>query len=101
MSISAPGPALPGSDGKLEHGLHLLAPEPVKHLDNLIYGQSVFQIFENGGHRNAGSPENPGAADFPGHAFHRGTCRPVERHRSPPLIVAEAKMLDKPFMAAV
>jgi hypothetical protein len=68
--------------GEIEDCLHLFTSEAVKHLDNFVDGEAVFQVFEDSGHWYTRSSEHPCATDFAGHAFNRRALRPIEWHLS-------------------
>ena len=59
--------------GEIEDGLHLVAREAVVERHDFVDREAVFEILKNGGGRDAGATENPGAAEFPGDAFDRRT----------------------------
>jgi hypothetical protein len=47
----------------LKDGLNLFARDAGKPLQKFLHSRSAFQIDEQGGHRNARSSKDPGAAD--------------------------------------
>jgi hypothetical protein len=59
--------------GEVENSSYLFAGESVEHLHDLVNGEAVFQILEDGSDRYARSAENPCATNFSGYAFYRRT----------------------------
>jgi len=60
---------MPG--GEVEHSFRLFPGEAIEHLHDFVNGEPVFEIFEDGGHRDARPAKNPGATDFTRYAFDR------------------------------
>src|SRR5258707_3581368 len=64
---------------KFEHRIDLFARD-IELLHHLLHRHSVFQVFKDGGYRQARAPKNPGATYFAGNAFHGRALRPIESH---------------------
>jgi hypothetical protein len=62
---------------KLQYRIDLF-PRNVELLDNFVNARPSFEVFEHGGYRPAGAPENPCTAQPARNAFYRGTLGPVE-----------------------
>jgi hypothetical protein len=56
--------------GEFQNRLHLVPRESIENFDNLINGQTVFQVFENSRHRDPRSSKDPSSADSSRHALH-------------------------------
>ena len=57
--------------GEFQYCLNLLALEAIEHLNNLVHGKAVFQVFKNRGYRNASAAKNPSTTELSWNALHR------------------------------
>jgi hypothetical protein len=64
--------------GEGDHRLDLVAVEPIEPLEEVVDAGTRLNVLEDGGDRHAGTLQDPGTAQFTGHAFYRGTLRPIE-----------------------
>src|SRR5579859_7676787 len=58
--------------------------QTVIEFNDLVDGEPIFKVFENGGNRHPRSTEHPRSAHFSRHTLHRRTTCPIQFHSCVP-----------------